>query len=136
MELPIVALCAGLAYAGLSWALADVFPFSRYSMYAKLRDRHEGAVLVVLADGREVEATDVVAWHGVDPAAIEPFTVPCSLHWVVFEAQRWIGTRTAASPDGLEVSLVVGYRILRVAPDGALVERFEERARGRGRLRA
>lgn len=133
MEATLIALGAALVYGLISWRVGDLFPFSRYAMYADLRGRSEGAVLVVRLDGKEVDFHEVVAWHGVDPAAIEPFSVPCSLHWVVFEAQRWIGDHTAAAP--LELPLEVGYRILRCATSGEVTERFELRGTGTGRLR-
>ncbi|MDP2307392.1 MAG: hypothetical protein Q8P18_15305 [Pseudomonadota bacterium] len=136
MQPPFVAICAALVYGLVSWRVGERFPFSRYAMYADLEDRREGAVLVVHADGREVEFQDVTAWYGITPEAIEPFSVPCSLHWVVFEAQRWIRDRTAASPDGLTVRVEVGYRIFRVTPEGDVVERIAPRASGLGRLRA
>lgn len=133
MEATLIALGAALVYGVISWRVGDLFPFSRYAMYADLNGRAEGAVLVVRAGGREVDFHEVVAWHGIDPALIEPFTVPCSLHWVVFEAQRWIGARTTAAP--LDVPIEIGYRILRCAPSGVVSERFEPRATGTGRLR-
>lgn len=133
---PFIAICAALIYGGISWKVGDRFPFSRYAMYADLEGRREGAVLVVHADGREVEFQDVAVWHGITPEVIEPFSVPCSLHWVVFEAQKWIRDHTAASPEGLTVRIEVGYRIFRVLPDGDVTERIEPRAAGLGRLRA
>ncbi len=135
MDLPYIAMSAALVYTAISWVVGDRFPFSRYAMYADLEGRREGAILVVRADGREVAFQQVEAWHGIAPAAIEPFSVPCSLHWVVFEAQRWIGDRTAPNADGLNTALEVGYRILRVSPTGEVSERFEPRGTGRGRLR-
>ncbi len=135
MDLPLIAAGTALVYAGISWLVGDRFPFSRYAMYADLEGRREGAVLVVRAGGREVGFAEVIAWHGIDPAAIEPFSVPCSLHWVVFETQAWIRDHTAPSADGLTVPLEVGYRILRVPEVGAMSERFEWRAAGVGRLR-
>ncbi|MES2642969.1 MAG: hypothetical protein V4850_26025 [Myxococcota bacterium] len=133
---PFVAILAAVVYGVISWCVGDRFPFSRYAMYADLEGRREGAVLVVHADGREVEFQDVAAWHGIAPEVIEPFTVPCSLHWVVFEAQKWIRDRTAASPEGLGVRIDVGYRIFRVTPEGDVVERIVPRGSGVGRLRA
>jgi hypothetical protein len=127
----LIAACAAVIYGGIAWIVGDRFPFSRYSMYADVGGRQEGAVLVVRVGGREVDFHEVVAWKGVDPARIEPFSVPCSLHWVVFEAQRWISEHAGEATMELEI----GYRILRVEPDGTFSERFVERARGWGRLR-
>lgn len=132
MSLSLAAAASALVYGGISWVVGDRFPFSRYAMYASLRGRTEGAVLVVRADGREVEFSEITAWSGVDPAAIEPYTVPCSTQWVVIEAQRWIATHTVVDP--LPTVLEVGYRIVRVTREG-FEERYEPRATGRGRLR-
>jgi hypothetical protein len=131
---PVVAIVTAVVYGLVSWRVGDLFPFSRYAMYADLGGRAEGAVLVVRAGGREVEFHEVVAWFGVDPELIEPFTVPCSLHWVVFEAQRWIAGHTRPTREGLDVPIEVGYRILKVTP-GVVEERFEARGAGWGRLR-
>lgn len=127
----LIAACAAVIYGGIAWIVGDRFPFSRYSMYADLGGRREGAVLYVRLGGRDVEFHEVVAWQGVDPAAIEPFSVPCSLHWVVFEAQRWIAEHTGDAT----VPLEIGYRILRVEADGSFSERLEVRAHGMGRAR-
>ena len=135
MEPVLIAIVAALVYGAISWRLGDVFPFSRYAMYADLGGRDEGAVLYVRVDGRDVGFDEVVAWHGVDPEAIEPFTVPCSLHWVVFEAQRWISEHSAPTAEGSPDAVEIGFRLLRVLPDGSLSETLQRRASGRGRLR-
>ena len=135
MDLPLIAIGAATTYFAISWVVGDRFPFSRYAMYADLGGRREGAVLVVRAGGREVAFQDVVAWHGIDPESIDPFKVPCSLHWVVFEAQAWIRDHTVASAEGLAVPIEVGYRIVRVPDVGEVTERFEWRGAGVGRLR-
>ena len=131
---PWLALVTALVYGAVSLWVGDRFPFSRYSMYARLRGRTEGAVLVVRADGVEVDFDRVVAWRGIDPATMDPHGVPCSLHWVALEAQRWVGQHTVGEEGGeLPVEIEVGWRILSVEP-GQLLERFEWRATGRGRL--
>jgi hypothetical protein len=131
---PWIALAAALAYSAVSLWVGDRFPFSRYSMYARLRGRTEGAVLVVRADGVEVAFDRVVAWRGIAPAAMDPHGVPCSLHWVVLEAQRWVGQHTVGEEEELPSVIEVGWRILSLEP-GKLNERFEWRATGQGRLR-
>lgn len=128
-----IAAIAALAYGAVSWFTGDLFPFSRYSMYAKLRGRTEGAVLYVEVDGVERPFHEVVAWSGIDPERIRADGVPCSLHWVVLETQRWVRQHQAELADGAEV--VVGWHWLRVAPDGGLEHEKRPFLRGRGRLR-
>lgn len=135
MEGTLVALAACLLYVAVSLVVGDRFPFSRYSMYAKLRGREEGAVLVIRADGVELPFYELARWHGVDPAALDPAGVPCSLQWVAYEARRWVEQHTVASAEGLPLEVEVGWRILRVDPQGRLLERFEPRGRGRGARR-
>jgi len=131
----LVALAAMLVYMAISLLVGDRFPFSKYSMYADLRTRDEGAVLYVRWGERFVDPDQLEAVHGLDVAALDPKQRPCSQQWLVYEAQRWLADHTLASaPDDGE-PVEVGFRLLRIEPDGSLHERLEPVTRGVGRLR-
>ncbi len=132
---PVLWALAGLfAYMAISLRLGDAFPFSKYSMYAGLKGRDEGAVLSVRVGGVETPVASLDRFVGIDPAAIDAAGRPCSQQWVVVEVRRWVAEHLAAEagPDAVEVEL--GFRHLRV--DGhVLTERFERVAIGRAHPR-
>lgn len=129
----LIALVAMLLYMAISLRVGDRFPFSKYSMYADLRTRDEGAVLYVRLGERFVDPDQLEAVHGLDVEALDPKKRPCSQQWLVYEAQRWLRDHTVASvPDGGEL-VEVGWRLLRIEPDGSLSERLEPMTRGTGR---
>jgi hypothetical protein len=131
----LVAAAAFAIYVAVALVVGDRFLFSRYSMYAKLTSRTEGAVLYARLGDRFVSPDDLDAVHGLDVPALDPTRVPCSQQWAVYEAQRWLESRAVATPpsDGLPVEL--GWRMLRVDDAGALVERLDPVTAGTGRLR-
>lgn len=128
----LVACAALIVYAAVSLRVGDRFVFSRYSMYAKLTSREEGAVLYVRVGERFVAPDDLDAVHGLDVAALDPTRVPCSQQWVVYEAQRWFTSRTTPEPQPEPIE--VGYRILRVAGSAVSME-LRPLTSGTGRLR-
>ncbi len=132
----LVAAAACGLYVGLSMLVGSRFVFSKYSMYAALTTRSEGAVLYVRAGERFVAPDELDAVHGLDVPALDPTKVPCSQQWVVYEAQRWLQARAVPTPPDGSVPVEVGYRMLRVGDDGALHERLHRVTCGSGRLRA
>jgi len=132
----LIAGIAAIVYMVISLAVGDRFPFSRYSMYANLTTRKEGAVLYIKAGDAFVAPDDLEAVHGLDVPAMNPRKVPCSQQWLVYEAQRWLDDHRAEAPPDNAVAVEIGYRMLRVEDDGSLSERLDPVTRGTGRLRA
>jgi hypothetical protein len=130
----VIALIAAVVYGVVSLIVGDRFPFSRYSMYARLTTRAEGAVLYVRAGERFVAPDDLEVVHGLDIAAIDPKGRPCSQEWLVYEAQRWLKNHAVVAPPEDGIAVEVGYRMLRIDKDG-LHERLEPVTRGTGKLR-
>ena len=122
------ALACGGAYAVTSWLVGDVFPFSRYAMYAKLRGRTEGAVLYVRFDGDFVDVHRLVDFDGVDATRIASAGWPCSLEWQVVEARRWVEAHAGGGTEPVEI----GFRLIRVR-DGAIEETLSPVTSGRAR---
>lgn len=108
------ALGAGLVYSAIALRFPDRYPFATYSMYAKLRDRVEGAVLYVRVGEELVSIGALEAFAGLDPALVTPAGYPCSQEWVVWEARRWIETNLVGEARPGAVDVEVGFRILRV----------------------
>ncbi|GDX80548.1 hypothetical protein LBMAG42_23590 [Deltaproteobacteria bacterium] len=129
------ALGAGLVYAAIALRFPDRYPFATYSMYAKLRDRVEGAVLYVRVGEELVSIGALEAFAGLDAALVTPKGYPCSQEWVVWETRRWIEANlaTEARPDAVDVE--VGFRILRVE-NFVLHERCVVLASGRASWRS
>lgn len=125
---------AMILYSIVAMRVGDTFPFSKYSMYARLRGRVEGAVLSVRAAGKEVRAAQLCDFVGVDPALVTPDGYPCSQQWAVYEVQRWIADNQAAEAGADAVEVEVGFRIIRVEAF-RLEERFVSLSKGRARWR-
>ncbi len=130
----LVALVACALYVLISLKVGDHFPFSRYSMYARLTTRTEGAVLYIKAGDQFVAPDDLDAVAGLQVARLDPSKFPTSQEWVTHEAQRWLAARTVDHIEG-GVPIEVGYRMLKVDPDGKLHERLHVVTSGIGRLR-
>jgi hypothetical protein len=126
------AVCAFAIYLGGSLALGERFPFSRFSMYADVAGRAEGAVPVFLADGEPASPHAFTGFAGIDPDGLLPRDIPCSLEYVVADAARWIRTHPASEGRrGEGARFQVGYRILTIDARGGLSERLRIVAEGR-----
>lgn len=130
-----VALVALVLYVGISLWVGDRFPFSRYSMYARLTHRREGAVLYVKAGERFVAPDELVEVVGLDVPALDPKRVPCSQEWLVYEAQRWLENHSVDRVSDGAIPVEVGYRMLGVGADGVVSMRLRPVTSGSGRLR-
>lgn len=109
------AFFAFAAYLLFSLTLGIRFPFSTYPMYADSGGRTEGAVPLFLANGQAVNITDFVNFQGIDPDAILPAGIACSMHYRVEEARQWL--RHHAAPTGTAkgpIAIQIGYRIVRL----------------------
>jgi hypothetical protein len=124
-------MIAFLVYAAGSWILGEVYPFSRFDMYASSAGRSEGAVPVFLVDGKDIDITDYDLFTGIDPdlRTLLPPDVPCSMEYIVRDAARWIAEHRAAphQPDG-PAKITIGYRILSI-DDSAGASTLRERMR-------
>lgn len=134
MTATLWSLGAMILYGVVASRVGDSFPFSMYSMYARLRGRVEGAVLSVRVAGQEVRAAQLRDFVGVDPVLVTPDGYPCSQQWAVYEVQRWIAEHqaTEAAADAVEVE--VGFRVIRVE-QFRLEERFVLLTAGSARWR-
>jgi hypothetical protein len=109
-----VALVALAVYCLVSLQVGDRFPFSRYVMYAQLKGRTEGAVLGLRVAGKEVPATSLEGFVGLDPSRIDARGYPCSQEWAVHETRRWVEEHQGALPSADSVPVEVGFRIVSV----------------------
>ena len=134
-DLPLAAwaLLAFLAYGVLGILLGDVFPFSRYGLYASAPAREKGAVPVFLAEGREARIADFESFDGIETGAMYPEGYPCSLEWMVREAQAWVDDHRGAGPGPVPVAW--GFRVLQVGEDGTVTENLEVLCEGTARRR-
>lgn len=122
----LTAPLAGLIYYVLSRAIGDVFPFSRYAMYASTAMRSEGAVPFFRADGCEARIDDFTDFVGIDPGGVYPEGFPCSLEWRVREWQRWLEGHTSEVPDvDGPIRIEIGFRMLAVDEEGVLTEQIQ-----------
>jgi len=105
-------------YASASLLAGEVFPLSRFSMYADARAYGTSHVPVFLADGEPADIRDYRRFSGLDPALMGPGRRICSLGFEVDEAERWVAdhTGTEAGPS----SVAYGYVSVRLV-DGAVV---------------
>lgn len=117
----LTAPVVGAVYFVVSRVVGDRFPFSRYAMYASTAMRLEGGVPLFRADGRDARIDDFVDFVGIDPAAIYPAGIPCSLEWRVREWQRWLSAHRSdvAGVEG-PIRIQIGFRMLRVDEAGKL----------------
>lgn len=129
----LVALVSALIYMVISQIVGEAFIFSRYSMYAKLTTRSEGALLYVKAGDQFVAMDDLDRVCGLDLSALSLAGIPCSQTWLVHEAVRWFENCRTDAPQPIPIE--VGWRWLKVDADGQLHERLQPKTRGTGRLR-
>ncbi len=112
------ASAAMCTYVLVSLAVGDRFPFSRYSMYASLKGRVQGAVLYVEADGVAVDIARLWRFSGVDPTRIDPRGHPCSQEWAVYEVRRWVAEHLEAGlplpEEAGRVPVEIGFRLVSV----------------------
>ena len=71
---------------------------------------------------------------GLDTQEMYPKGYPCSLEWMVREAQAWVSDHPGDGPG--PVAVAWGFRVLRVGEDGAVSERLDILCRGTARPRA
>lgn len=125
------ATVAFTGYVVAALLLGEVFPFSRFAMYAKGAGRSEGFVPTLLADGTVTDVRALDRFSGIEPDAMGPGRRPCSLGYRVEEDRRWVAAHS--SPDGAPpgpVRVEYGYRRIRVVDGRVVRDGLEVVARG------
>lgn len=126
------AVRACLVYLLFTFAGLPGVPFVRFPAFAFPDTGGVMALPLFLADGVPAEPTDYVDFAGVGPDAVDvthgglPSVVDHRFH----ETRRWIAAHPGAGGD---VTVTVGLRVLRRAPDGTITR--EDRVDGRGTAR-
>jgi hypothetical protein len=109
--------------------VGEVFPFSRFAMYADLAPRGEGFVPVFLADGVLTEPRRFERFSGIGPGDFAaPEGVASSLDYVVDERAAWVAGRIDTQGPG-PVTVEVGYDLVHLE-GGELVRDRHIVARG------
>ncbi|MEZ4442086.1 MAG: hypothetical protein R3B72_23535 [Polyangiaceae bacterium] len=130
---------AAVLYGVICLAVENVFPFSRYALYARSGVRTKGAVPTFWAEGEPALIADYEEFHGIDPETIYPQhdDLQCSLEWPVREAQDWLRRHRLPEPpeDAARVEVRYGFRVLEVNDAGDLTESIIITATGTARRR-
>ena len=117
-------------FALIGWFVKNVYPFSAYSMYASVAAMKESNVPRLWADGEEARVSDFVDYEGFGPDEMMPPHTPCTLHWVVHEAKRWVAEHRGEGGDAV---VEWGFVNVVVGDDGSV--RTERRVVCTGRAR-
>lgn len=103
--------------------LGELYPFSRFSMYAAIAPRDEAAIPTFRADGRDVPPEALTDFFGLDPDNLAaPVGVVTSTDHVLRERAAWIRAHQATTPGDVKVE--VGWSLIRLDPTtGGLLRR-------------
>lgn len=112
-------LAACILYVGLSALVGEVFPFSRFTMYAGLADRDHAAVFQFELDGQVVDPLELEAFSGFDTDALVPTGVATAQEHELAPIARHIDANPGPETGGRPLQLV--WRVFRVE-DGVLSE--------------
>ena len=99
-------------YLAASLAVGDVFPLSRYSMYADVGRYRESYVPVFLAQGRPANPRDYHRFAGIEPDDMGPGARIGSHNYRVDEDRRWIASHSTTEIGPVPVAY--GYRSVRL----------------------
>lgn len=104
-----------LVYLTLASLAGEVWPLSRYPMYAHMKP--EGAIPLMLVDGEPALPEDFEAFHGCGPGDVRiPRGTPSRMGWRMDEVQRWLASHSGAAPGDVPVRF--GHATLALTPDG------------------
>ncbi len=111
------ALLAFVVYLLGGLVLGEVFPFSRFSMYADIARRDYGAVPVFLVGGDQGDPSRLSGFHHLDPDQFHsPPGLVSAMDYVVDDWAAIVRARPAAEPGPLAVE--VAYDLVRVRDGG------------------
>ncbi|MCK6515497.1 hypothetical protein L6R46_10645 [Myxococcota bacterium] len=118
-----VALAAFAVFFVGGLNVGELYPFSRFSMYAAIEPREEAAIPTFRADGRDVEPEALTGFFGLNPNGLAaPEGIVTSMDHVLRERAAWIGANTATTPG--PVTVEIGWELWRIDPTtGALTRR-------------
>ena len=117
-----LASCAVFVLGSL--IVGEVFPFSRFDMYATKIDHHAGAVPAFWSGDRLVNPEHYRDFVGIQPDALDHPPAPCSMEYAVRDGQRWIRSHAApaGSPEGPS-DFRAGFIVVEQAADGSISHR-------------
>ena len=120
-----------VVYGLLSAVIGEVWPLSRFAMYAHIP--RDAAVPILEVDGRAYPPEDLVDFHGCNPKNIRiPRGVPSRVGWRQDEIARWVTAHGAEEPG--DVVTHFGYRMLVIDETGPrLDDTFVELCTGTAR---
>ena len=122
----------GSLYVLVSWRTHDFFPFSRYAMYSSAVTRTVGAVPMFRVEGEAVAIGGYTDFSGFSPDTFYPPGIPCSLEWMVHEAQHYVEGHLTEQDIG-DTKIEWGFMVISVDSDGTIQESFEPIQTGMGR---
>jgi hypothetical protein len=112
-------LAFGIALGGGLW-VGERFPFSRFSMYAGVAPRTQGAAPVFVVDGRIETIVSYDRFVGLDPdALVQPTGIPSTLDFRVLQMRSWVrghGIHDGGCPSRAEL----GFLVFSQRTDGGL----------------
>jgi hypothetical protein len=118
-----VALAAFAVFFVGGLDVGELYPFSRFSMYAAIAPREEAAIPTFRADGRDVRPEALTDFFGVNPDGLAaPEGVVTSTDYILRERAAWVRAHTATTPG--PVTVEIGWELWRIDPQtGALTRR-------------
>jgi len=118
-----VALAAFAVFFVGGLDVGELYPFSRFSMYAAIESREEAAIPTFRANGQDVSPAALTGFFGVNPDGLAaPEGVVTSTDHVLRERAAWIRANTATTPG--PVTVEIGWELWRIDPQtGALIRR-------------
>jgi hypothetical protein len=127
---PGPALLSFTIYFSLSTLIGEIYPFSRYEMYA-YTGYLRGAVLVVESDGVAADIRDFEAFVDVDPSELrypqgenygQVYLLDVLRHYVATHQATTHEAAREATRRGARVPVRIGYRVVHATADGPQVE--------------
>lgn len=114
---PRAALLAFVVWLTGGLLLGECWPFSRYSMYADIADREQGALPLFWANGQPAEPEQFSSFYGVDPSAFNgPEGIPTTFDYLTRPRAQWVSTHPAAHPGPVRIE--VGWELVKMGPHG------------------
>ena len=104
-----------MVYTLLAVLFGEVWPLSRFTMYAHLPT--DAVVPVLRVNGQAHYPEELVDFHGCSSSAIRiPSGVRCRVGWRQDEIARWVSSHSASQPGDVRVQF--GYQWLRASEQG------------------